>query len=102
MDSYQSDGTNTAAFSHQFEDEHVQNYGDQNTMSWPTTSFPASALSFNTGDLEPAPLENPPQQSLEASEDGVSDSNFQCRTCFKVFPQQYKLTLVSQPFQNRT
>jgi hypothetical protein len=95
MDSYPSDGVTTAAFSHPFAEDYVQDYQDQSTMSWPTTSYPTTALSFNVGDLEPAPLGNPPQQSSGPSEDRLSDSSFQCRVCDEVFPKQYKLTLVS-------
>ncbi|PMD17210.1 hypothetical protein NA56DRAFT_752560 [Hyaloscypha hepaticicola] len=92
MDSYQSNGAATPVFSHSFDDEQFQNYQGQTTLSWPTTSFPTTASSSNVGNLEPAPLQDPLQQSSGPSEDRLSDSNFQCTTCFKVFPKQHKLT----------
>jgi len=95
MDPYQSNGAATAAFSHSFDDEHLQYDQGQNTTSWQTNSFPATTLSSDVGNLEPAPLEDPRQQSSGPSEDRLSDSTFQCKTCFEFFPKQHKLKLVS-------
>jgi hypothetical protein len=95
MDPYQSHGVAATAFSHSFNDEHLQNDQGQNATSWQTNYFAATALSSDVGNLEPAPLEDTPQQSSGPSEDRLSDSNFQCSFCDEFFPRQHNLTLVS-------
>jgi hypothetical protein len=94
MNSYQSSAV-TANHLSSFGDHHVQNYQDQNTMSWPTTSSPPIALSFDVGNLEPSPIQTTPQQSSATCEDKLSSASFQCTYCLQEFPKQYELTLVS-------
>jgi hypothetical protein len=96
MDPYQSNGVATAAVSHSYDDDHLQNDQGQNTTSWQTTYFPTTALSSDVGNFEPAPLDDPRQQSSGPSEDRLPDSSFQCKTCFEFFSKQHKLTLVSK------
>jgi hypothetical protein len=66
-------------------------------MSWPTTSSPPTALSFDVGNLEPSPIQSTPQQSSATCEDKLSSANFRCEYeyCSQVFSKQYELTLVS-------
>jgi hypothetical protein len=94
MNSYQSSAVTTNHLD-SFGDGHVQNYQDQNTMSWPTTSSPPTAFGFDVGNLEPGPIQTTPQQSSATSEDKLSSVDFQCEYCSQVFPKQYELTLVS-------
>jgi hypothetical protein len=95
MNSYQSSAVTTSHLN-SFGDDHAQNYQDQNTMSWPTSSSsPTTVLSFDVGNLEPSPIQSTPQQSSAKCEDKLSSANFQCEYCSQVFSKQYELTLVS-------
>jgi hypothetical protein len=94
MNSYQSSAVTTNHLN-SFGDDHVQNYQDQNTMSWPTTSSPPTGVGFDVGNLEPSPIQSTPQQSSATCEDKLSNAKFQCEYCSQVFSKQYELTLVS-------
>jgi hypothetical protein len=94
MNSYQSIAATTDHLN-SFGDDHVQNYQDQNTMPWPTTSSQSTALSFDVGNLEPSSIQSAPQQSSVTPEDKLSSAKFQCKYCFQEFSKQYELTLVS-------
>jgi hypothetical protein len=94
MNSYQSIAVTTDHLN-SFGDDHVQNYQDQNTMLWPTTSSPPTALSFDVGNVEPSSIQSTPQQSSATGEDELSSAKFQCEYCSQVFSKQYELTLVS-------
>jgi len=92
MNSEQISGATTTHLNHPFGNDHTENYQDQNTMSWPRTSFPPTAFNYNVGNPEPSPLESPPQQSSGPSEDRLSSSNLQCEYCPQVFQRQFELT----------
>jgi hypothetical protein len=88
MNSYQSNPGPGAYVDQSFGGSHGQNFQDQNTMSYPFSSTPSTALSYDVGD--PGPLENTPQQ-----EDRLSSADFPCEYCEREFSKQYELTLVS-------
>jgi len=85
MNSYQSNPGPGAYVDQSFGGSHDQNFQDQNTMSYPFSSTPSTALSYDVGD--PGPLENTPQQ-----EDRLSSADFPCEYCERGFSKQYELT----------
>jgi len=88
MNPYQSSQGPGAYVDQSFGGSHDQNFHDQNTMSYPSSSTPPTAFSYDIRD--PSTLEETSQQ-----EHRVSSADFRCEQCERTFSKQFELTLVS-------
>jgi len=91
MNSYQSGSAATAGLDHTFGGENVQNFQDQSTTSWPSSSSPPMALSFDVEAPQFGSFGNALQQGLGPVGDRLPSASFLCEYCPREFSKQFEL-----------